>query len=417
MRQIYIRLLFSAILFMVIGGIAVVGYNYRLPIYKVGDTIQPVNNSSSNLRPTLTSIDNKSLFMGNVFFGRYIDDWVVQSANPELAKLAKYQAKEADLRNYSYPFSGLDTFDRDKYDSWIAGLECPVTSGFISSFDQDDSLKFNCLPGYINQAAKWFDAFTLANNHIDNMQEFNGQPYNGFTKTKQELDKNNIQYFGHYDNVVRDDICEVVSLKAKANYSDGTKETVNIPVAMCGFHNVFKLPTQDQINMITEFAKYFPTIVMPHQGAEYVSRSDELKQETYRKFIDAGADIVVGDHPHATQEMEYYKGKMIVYSLGNFIFDQQYNSTVTNAIALDVETQIKSTNTILEAYLKIGENCSIFKDKCLNKAKELGLRKPELSFQFDIIASDNSNKLVKKASPEIQTKMEEITGIRKLVKP
>ena len=38
-------------------------------------------------------------------------------------------------------------------------------------------------------------------------------------------------------------------------------------------------------------------------------------------MIDAGADLVVGGHPHVTQGAEYYRGKLIVYSLGNFVFD------------------------------------------------------------------------------------------------
>jgi poly-gamma-glutamate capsule biosynthesis protein CapA/YwtB (metallophosphatase superfamily) len=38
-------------------------------------------------------------------------------------------------------------------------------------------------------------------------------------------------------------------------------------------------------------------------------------------MIDAGASLVVGGHPHVTQDIEYYQGKLIVYSLGNFVFD------------------------------------------------------------------------------------------------
>ena len=40
-----------------------------------------------------------------------------------------------------------------------------------------------------------------------------------------------------------------------------------------------------------------------------------------RLMIDAGADAVVGGHPHVTQDIEFYKGKPIFYSLGNFVFD------------------------------------------------------------------------------------------------
>jgi len=40
------------------------------------------------------------------------------------------------------------------------------------------------------------------------------------------------------------------------------------------------------------------------------------------QFIDQGADLIVGTHPHVVQEVEIYKNKLIFYSLGNFIFDQ-----------------------------------------------------------------------------------------------
>jgi Bacterial capsule synthesis protein PGA_cap len=363
-------------------------------------------------KPVLTSISNKSLYMGNIFFGRYIDDWAVQSANPELAKIPNYQAKAADIRDYSHPFSQLSTFSPDKYNTWVAGLECPVTDQFVDSQTQDDTLNFSCLPGYIPEAAKYFDVFTLANNHIDNMQQIKG-----FENTRKVLEANQIQYFGHYDNAVKSDLCEVVSVKSNGKYSDNTTEKVKIPIAYCGFHNVFKLPLQDEIDTITEYAKYFPTIVMPHQGAEYTTRSDELKQDTYHRFIDAGADLVVGDHPHTTQETEYYKGKLIVYSLGNFIFDQQFNSKVTSAIALDSELTLAGDKTNLNEYLSIGENCTKFKDDCLAKAKNTKLAKPKLSFVFDIIASDNSNKITKKAGPEVQAQMEKVTGFRGLTIP
>jgi hypothetical protein len=365
----------------------------------------------SNPKPVLTSISNKSLYMGNIFFGRYIDDWAVQSANPELAKILNYQAKASDVRDYSHPFSQLSTFSPEKYDTWVAGLECPVTDQFVDSQTQDDTLNFTCLPGYIPEAAKYFDVFTLANNHIDNMQQIKG-----FENTRKVLEANKIQYFGHYDNAVKSDLCEVISVEANAKYSDSATEKVKIPVAYCGFHNVFKLPLQDEIDTITEYAKYFPTIIMPHQGAEYTTRSDELKQDTYHRFIDAGADLVVGDHPHTTQETEYYKGKLIVYSLGNFIFDQQFNSKVTSAIALDSELTLAGDKTNLNDYLSIGENCTKFKDDCLIKAKDTKLTKPKISFVFDIIASDNSNKITKKAGPEVQAQMEKVTGFRGLTK-
>ena len=392
-------------------GFAALFWDYGKTIPAKVNTSLTVDTSSQSTtaKPTLTSIKNKSLYMGNVFFGRYIDDWAAQSANSELAKLAKYQAKKEDVRDFSHPFSQLQTFEPAKYHTWIAGLECPVTDQFVDSATQDDSLNFTCLPGYIPEAAKYFDVFTLANNHIDNQENIGG-----FANTRKVLEANQIQYFGHYDNAVKDDICEVISVEANSNYSDNSTGKVNIPVAYCGFHNVFKLTLQSEIDIISQYSKYFPTVVMPHQGKEYVTQSDQLKQETYRKFVDAGADLVVGDHPHATQEMEYYKDKMIVYSLGNFIFDQQFNSTVTSAITLDTELNLTSDTNNLQSYIDIGKDCAKFKDNCLDKAKAENLQKPNINFEFNIVASDDSNKITKKASSEIQTKMEQITRIRNL---
>jgi hypothetical protein len=68
--------------------------------------------------------------------------------------------------------------------------------------------------------------------------------------------------------------------------------------------------------------KYKADIVIPflHWGCEYMPATD--RQKTFaRRMIDAGADVVVGAHPHVTQDVAYYRGHLIVYSLGNFLFN------------------------------------------------------------------------------------------------
>ncbi len=68
--------------------------------------------------------------------------------------------------------------------------------------------------------------------------------------------------------------------------------------------------------------KYKADLVIPfmHWGWEEEPANDRQKALA-RKMIDAGADVVVGAHPHVTQGAEYYKGHLIVYSLGNFVFN------------------------------------------------------------------------------------------------
>ena len=77
-------------------------------------------------------------------------------------------------------------------------------------------------------------------------------------------------------------------------------------------------------------------IVFPHWGVEYTSGPSSLQQRLGRQMIDAGADLVIGNHPHWAQAMEVYKGKPIWYSLGNFTFDQSWSEPTLEGITLEL---------------------------------------------------------------------------------
>jgi len=62
-------------------------------------------------------------------------------------------------------------------------------------------------------------------------------------------------------------------------------------------------------------------IVMLHWGTEYQFHSSLSQQNLAHQVINAGADLIIGHHPHVVQEIEEYQGRLIFYSLGNFIFD------------------------------------------------------------------------------------------------
>ena len=66
-------------------------------------------------------------------------------------------------------------------------------------------------------------------------------------------------------------------------------------------------------------------VVMPHWGVEYTARPTAQQQRLGRAAIDAGADMVIGNHPHWVGAMEVYKGKPIWYALGNLVFDQTWS--------------------------------------------------------------------------------------------
>ena len=64
-------------------------------------------------------------------------------------------------------------------------------------------------------------------------------------------------------------------------------------------------------------------VVSLHWGIEYADRPTERQQRLARRIIDAGADLVLGHHPHVFQGLEEHHGGLIAYSLGNLLFDQR----------------------------------------------------------------------------------------------
>jgi poly-gamma-glutamate synthesis protein (capsule biosynthesis protein) len=77
-------------------------------------------------------------------------------------------------------------------------------------------------------------------------------------------------------------------------------------------------------------------LVIPyfHWGVEYTKDPTSYQQEVARAAIDAGADMVLGNHPHWTQGIERYKDKLIIYSMGNFVFDQDWSEETLEGMLL-----------------------------------------------------------------------------------
>ncbi len=75
--------------------------------------------------------------------------------------------------------------------------------------------------------------------------------------------------------------------------------------------------------------------VYVHWGTEMTTELDAEQRELAQAYIDAGADAVVGNHPHVLQGFEYYKGKPILYSLGNFWFNSKERETCVLEFTID----------------------------------------------------------------------------------
>ena len=80
-------------------------------------------------------------------------------------------------------------------------------------------------------------------------------------------------------------------------------------------------------------------VVLIHWGIERDEMPQEYQRALARRYIDAGADLVIGSHPHVLQGIEYYKGKPILYSLGNFVFGSVIPQTMMVRVELDEANQ------------------------------------------------------------------------------
>jgi Bacterial capsule synthesis protein PGA_cap len=77
-------------------------------------------------------------------------------------------------------------------------------------------------------------------------------------------------------------------------------------------------------------------IVFPHWGTEYDPTPFQGQQALARAALDAGADMVIGNHAHWAGAMEVYKGRPIWYALGNFVFDQTWSEPTMEGITLEL---------------------------------------------------------------------------------
>lgn len=90
-----------------------------------------------------------------------------------------------------------------------------------------------------------------------------------------------------------------------------------------------------EIEAAGEYCDYL--VVYMHWGIERDEKPQEYQRTLGRQLIDAGADLVIGSHPHVLQGIEYYQGKPIVYSLGNFIFGSSIPKTALLRADVDLE--------------------------------------------------------------------------------
>lgn len=236
-----------------------------------------------------------------------------------------------EKKGFDYPYGALGKEIR-KADIAFANLECPLTDGGRPVLKRPDLVFRGSTENVKTLKKAGFDILNLANNHtMDQGRE-------GLLETLSLLEEEGIMSLG----------------------AGSSRIEARMPVFMergitrIGFLGYCDFPPEGYI-----YDEHGADVARPdlkslrqevesagrqcdflavsfHWGKEFDSYPGELQRRLAHEAIDSGADIVIGHHPHVLQGVEQYKGKLIFYSLGNFVFDRQLHMWTDESVMLDI---------------------------------------------------------------------------------
>lgn len=184
---------------------------------------------------------------------------------------------------------------------------------------EDKQYTFRIAPRYTSLIKEMgIDILTLANNHALDYGEI------ALLDSLEALEEAGIRYVGAGENLERAKKMEMIEVNGmKIGFLAATRV---IPVYHwnAGTHSAGMFTTYDPSALLEEIEagkkKCDALVVYVHWGEESRTEPEEYQKVMARQYIDAGADAVIGSHPHVMQGIECYQNKIIAYSLGNYVF-------------------------------------------------------------------------------------------------
>lgn len=107
--------------------------------------------------------------------------------------------------------------------------------------------------------------------------------------------------------------------------------------------------------------------VLLHWGNEYETKHLPSQEEIAHRLVDAGATLIIGHHPHVVQEVERYNGGVIAYSLGNFVFDQNFSADTNHGLLLKIVLGGKDIASVEEIPIQFSSSYQPFVKKDTTK--------------------------------------------------
>jgi poly-gamma-glutamate synthesis protein (capsule biosynthesis protein) len=229
------------------------------------------------------------------------------------------------LADGSNPFTAVAPWLRTA-DLTVGNLECVVTTnlpGGDAVSGGDDLVPLVAAPGAVDGLRRaGFDLLGLANNHAADLGR------EGVDETVSRLSAAGLTAFG-------------IRTEGEAEIRPVLRDVQGVRLAFLGFNAIPGVGGLEAVGgwIVTwdpEGARAAVrraedeadgVVVFIHWGYEYESRVDHLQERAADLLLEAGADLVVGHHPHVVQSFEIDRGRCVAYSLGNFVFDQGWDGT------------------------------------------------------------------------------------------
>lgn len=266
----------------------------------------------------------KLLFVGDVMLDRNVENKILENN-----------------KNFIYPFINIYDY-LNSFDFVVANLEGPVSSGGTKV---GSIYSFRMNPSIIESLKKTnIKVLNLANNHIFDYGKI------ALEDTLNLLKENDLYYYGIGDE--------------NSAYEPLILEKDGIKIGFLGFSDFLKhlKPEENKIGIaiidekIADYIKKAKEkvdilIVTFHWGEEYQKVHNQRQEEIAKKVISAGANLVIGHHPHVIQDIGVFNDKFIFYSLGNFIFDQDFSKETMEGGLVEIEIDVL-TKKIKNVYFR-----------------------------------------------------------------
>ncbi|MBZ9572418.1 CapA family protein [Patescibacteria group bacterium] len=260
----------------------------------------------------------------------------------------EYMVKNHGDGNYEFPFLKIADFLK-KADILFGNLEGPISNkgkkvGSIYSFRADPK----AVEGLTYAG---FDILSVANNHIFDYGKV------AMEDTFLNLKKAGIEYVGGgfteteaHSPIIKEVDKTKIAFLAYTNLGSKYWEAK-------GNNSGIAWLNKEKMEKDIKIAKNQADIVVVsiHTGREYQAKPNLIQKYSSHLFIDAGADLVIGHHPHVIQEIEKYKNNYIAYSLGNFVFDQGFSKETMKGLLLRVIIKDNKIKTVDPIEIKINK--------------------------------------------------------------